>query len=60
MRANQLLTSSSSTGCCSLIAAHQCSRIEQWTGGKCYAVPNLPGRAMDFTPYQSGRRRRRR
>jgi hypothetical protein len=60
MRASQVLTSSSSTGWCSLTAASQSSRIEQWTGGKCYAVPNLPGRANDFTPYPFGRRRRRR
>jgi hypothetical protein len=58
MRAYQLLTSSTSTGCCSLIADRQRSQIEHWTGGRCYAVPNLPGRAMDFTPYLSGRRRR--
>ena len=60
MRANQLLTASKTTGCCSLITAYQCSRIENWTGGRCHTVPNLPGRANDFTPYPFGRRRRRR
>ncbi|HXL37824.1 MAG TPA: hypothetical protein VN954_11570 [Ktedonobacteraceae bacterium] len=60
MRAYQLLTSSTSTGCCSLIGPCRCSICEHWTGGRCYAVPSLPGRAMDFTPYPFGRRRRRR
>ncbi|MGZ3629147.1 MAG: hypothetical protein ACXVDN_15980 [Ktedonobacteraceae bacterium] len=60
MQAYQLITSSSPTGCCNLIAAFQCSYIEQWTGGRCHTVPNLPGRANDFNPYPFGRRRRRR
>jgi len=59
MRAYQV-ASSGLTGWYTLNAACQGSRIEQSTGGGCYAVPNLPGRAKGFTPYPSSRRRRRR
>ncbi len=46
------------TGYLSLAAACQSSRIEQWTGGRCHAVPNLPGHVKGFTPYLLSRRRR--
>lgn len=60
MQAYQTDTSSTTTGCCCLITADYCSQIEQWTSGRCHTLPNLPGRANDFTPYPFGRRRRRR
>ncbi|HYX51251.1 MAG TPA: hypothetical protein VE843_16005 [Ktedonobacteraceae bacterium] len=60
MRAYQLSTSFSQHGWCSLSTSYQCSYIEQWTGGRCHTVPNLPGRANDFNPYPFDRRRRRR
>ncbi|HKF37438.1 MAG TPA: hypothetical protein VKB35_11115 [Ktedonobacteraceae bacterium] len=59
MQAYQV-TSSRPTGCYTLTPACRGSRIEQPVGGRCHAVPNLPGRAKGFTPYPSSRRRRRR
>ncbi|TMC82596.1 MAG: hypothetical protein E6J10_10845 [Chloroflexi bacterium] len=51
---------SSLPGCCRLNAADQRSLHEQWIGGRCYAVPHLPGRATSLKPYPSSHRRRRR
>ncbi|HLX56366.1 MAG TPA: hypothetical protein VKR83_05015 [Ktedonobacteraceae bacterium] len=59
MRASQI-QQSSQPGCCCLNAAYQCSLQEQWTGGQCLALPQLPGRANSFDPYPSSCRSRRR